>query len=86
MKYYAVVAENGVSATDSWPKAQNAVLYLSGFRYPKGFDSFKDANAFALDHLRKIAPGKRIPTDLPRNHIVRVSELEDLIVPFTIHR
>lgn len=84
MKFYAVVAEDGVSVADSWAKAENAVLYLSGFRYPKGFGSFKDANEFALKHLREIAPGKKIPNDLPRNHVVRVSALEDLIIPFTV--
>ena len=82
---YAIISENGVEIVNDWEKAKHEMVYLKGFRYTKKFPSHKAANEFALAHLRSIAPGRKIPTDLPNNLFVSTDMLDPLVQPFTIN-
>jgi len=82
--FYAIVAENGVGVVSAWDKVQHELIYLKGFRYPKRFNTFNEANEFALAHLATIAKGKKLPDDLPLNFVVKINMLDQLIVPFII--
>lgn len=82
---YAIIAENGVEIVNDWEKVKHDLVYIPGFRYPKKFSSRKGATAFALNHLRSIAPGRKIPTDLPDNLFVSTDMLDPLVQPFTIN-
>ena len=82
---YAIVAENGVEVVNGWEKAKHDLVYIPGFRYPKKFSSREDATAFALNHLRSIAPDRRIPADLPCNLFIDVDTLDLMIKPFEVN-
>ena len=82
--FYALFAQQQVGVFSDWDKAKKEQVYATGQRYVKKYLSYEVANSMALQHLKIIAPNKIMPTELPLNLLVRVRDLNDLIIPFTV--
>lgn len=65
--YYAAVGSNGATVVDSWGALQRGKAYLENVRF-KGFDSFEEAEKWALAQLsQEVFICWKLPTELRLN-------------------
>lgn len=75
-KLYVVTGRNGVGLVSSYSAVEEKRRYFVAFNC-KGFKLYKEAEEYALEHLRDIAPlNAIIPRGIKINQLLFVKNLE----------
>lgn len=77
MAYYMAHGDNGVIVVNSWKQVLRTRKYLIGNNNKK-FETYRDAEEAALEHLRDITPEYLpLPDHLILNKMVTVNQLNE---------
>lgn len=69
MEFYGVIGENGVAVMDSWERVLESKKYLRKITY-HGFDTFDEAENWALTMFAVRFPSLNMPHSLSLNWVV----------------
>ena len=73
---YAVCGDNGIIIVDNYYRVQQKLHFsIEGRRWAKKCSSFREAEQYALNHLKEIAPMREVPKFLKINSLIIVENL-----------
>lgn len=78
MAYYMAFGSNGVIVVNSWGRVLNTRKYLIGNNNRK-YDTYREAEKAALEHLRDIAPEYlSLPDHIVLNRMLTLNQLNEM--------